>query len=247
MASTPPPAFGDVLAAAQRAFTGLPITLEEPTEEELEAAERRFAYATSDWSVQGRVRDDEGGPRIVSLEIFPPEDEGAVTASVVRSVPVGQIIAALRTLLPLDRARREGVRYDSFAPGPPPGYAYTPLVGDPPKVPRRGGKPAVTDDHLRAVAEAYLVETAPGQPARPMERLAKKFGRPEETVRTWIARARKEGWLAPGMRGRVGGEPGPKLLAAQLAEVEQQHPGVISHVEVGADGNVTDVSALPDE
>lgn len=246
MASIPPPGFGDVLAAAERAFTGLPITLEPPTEEELKAAERRFSYSGEDWAVRGRVRDGEGGPRIISLEIHSPTEGGTVSASMVRSVPVGQIVASLRTLMTLDRGRREGVSYD-FPAGPPPGYAYTPLTGEPPKTARRGGKPAVADEQLRAVAEAYLAETAPGQPSRPMERIAERFGRPEETVRTWISRARKEGWLAPGVKGRAGGEPGPKLLALQLAELEQQHPGAISHIEVDADGNVTDVSALPDE
>lgn len=242
MASTPPPTMGDLLKAAERAYQGLPIKFEEPTPQELEAHERRFTYEGPEWAVSGRVRDEEGGPRLLSLEIRPPRPDGAVSAALVRSVPVGKIVGSLQTLLVLDRSYREGVRYGSQS-GPPPGHEYTPLVNDPPKPRRRGGKPAVSDERLRAVAEAYLAETAPGQPARPLPRLAEKFGSPEETVRTWIARARKEGWLAPGVKGRAGGEPGPKLLAAQLAELEQENPGLISHVEVHPDGSVTDISA----
>lgn len=241
MTPNPPPTMGDLLKAAERAYQGFPITFEEPTPEELEAHERRFAYEGPEWAVSGRVRDEEGGPRLLSLEIRPTDPDGAVSAALVRGIPVGKIVASLRTRLVIDRSYREGVRYDS-----PSGarYEYTPLVEDPPKPQRRGGKPAVTDERLRAVAEAYLAETAPGQPGRPLPRLAEKFGSPEETVRTWIARARKEGWLAPGVKGRAGGEPGPKLLAAQLAELEQENPGLISHVEVDQDGNVTDISAL---
>ncbi|MET7890620.1 hypothetical protein [Streptomyces mirabilis] len=179
----------------------------------------------------------------MSLEIRAAEPDGAVSASLVRNVPVGQITASLRILLTLDRARRDGVSYN-FPSGPPPGYKYTPLVDDPPKQPRRGGKPAVTEDRLRAVAEAYLAETAPGKPAHPLGRLAEQFGSPQETVRTWISRARREGWLAPGVKGRAGGEPGPKLLSAQLEDIKRENPGLISHSQVDAEGNVTDESGL---
>jgi hypothetical protein len=196
-----------------RAYQGFPINLQEPTADELEAGERRFDYEGPEWAISGRVRDEEGGPHLLSLEIRPADPDGAVSAALVRGVPVGKIIASLRTLLSIDRSERE-----AFGPARSSGYEYTPLAGNPPKTPRRGGKPTVSDEHLRAVAEAYLAETAPGQPSRPLLRLAEKFGSPEETVRTWVARARKEGWLAPGVKGRAGGEPGPKLLTARLAD-----------------------------
>lgn len=243
MPSSPPPGFGDVLRAAERAYTGLPITLEDPTPEDEKSDVRRFTYSGPEWAIRGQVRDEASGPRLLSLEIRAAEPDGAVSASLVRNVPVGQITASLRILLTLDRARRDGVSYN-FPSGPPPGYKYTPLVDDPPKQPRRGGKPAVTEDRLRAVAEAYLAETAPGKPAHPLGRLAEQFGSPQETVRTWISRARREGWLAPGVKGRAGGEPGPKLLSAQLEDIKRENPGLISHSQVDAEGNVTDESGL---
>lgn len=213
MTSTPQPSLGMLLNAAERAYQGLPIVLQEPTADELEAGERRFTYEGPEWAVSGRVRDEEGGPRLLSLEIRPADPDGAVSAALVRGVPVGKIVASLRTLLSLDRSHRE-----AYGPAGPFSREYTPLADNPSKTPRRGGKPAVSDERLREVAEAYLVETAPGMPARPLLRLAEKFGSPEETVRTWVARARKEGWLAPGVKGRAGGEPGQKLLAARLTD-----------------------------
>ncbi|AWT47581.1 hypothetical protein HXP45_26800 [Streptomyces actuosus] len=58
-------------------------------------------------------------------------------------------------------------------------------------------------------------ETAPGKPQGATRRLSEAYGRPEQTVRTWIARARKEGWLGPSAKGRAGAEPGPRLRAEQ--------------------------------
>lgn len=80
-----------------------------------------------------------------------------------------------------------------------------------------GGRPAITDDLLRQLTEAYLEETADGAPSGPLARVAARFDRPTETIRTWLARARKEGWLAPAVKGRAGGEPGPKLLVYRMA------------------------------
>jgi transposase len=72
--------------------------------------------------------------------------------------------------------------------------------------------------------------------------MAARFDRPEGTLRTWVSRARKEGWLGPGSKGRIGAEPGPLLLAWQLEEFKRQHPGVIDHSRRNADGTVTDIS-----
>jgi len=82
-----------------------------------------------------------------------------------------------------------------------------------PTGPATGGRQMLSDDLMRRVAEAYLREAAPGQPPGAMGRLAAEFGRPEETMRTWVARARARGWLGPSRRGRRGAEPGPRLTA----------------------------------
>lgn len=76
-----------------------------------------------------------------------------------------------------------------------------------------------TDELLERVARAYLRETEGGRPPGAMRRLADEFDRPEETVRSWVSRARTLGWLGPTSPGRRGAEPGLRLVAAQAASV----------------------------
>jgi hypothetical protein len=90
----------------------------------------------------------------------------------------------------------------------PPTTAYIAPTG-----PATGGRSMLSDDLMRQVAEAYMRQAAPGQPPGAMGRLAAEFGRPEETMRTWVARARARGWLGPSKRGRRGAEPGPRFTA----------------------------------
>jgi predicted transcriptional regulator len=195
----------DLLSAEEAAYSGLPLTIEDPSDSEIATGRRRFSYTESEWTVHGQARLEGNAVRLLSIEVQPMSPEGVVTASMVNRIPVGRIVGSLQTLLTLDRARRGGAESVK---------AETPE----PKSLRRGGRPRVTDEQLRALAEAYLAETAEGKPARPVARIAEQLGRPEETVRTWLARARKEGWLAPGVKGRAGGEPGSKLLAARMAD-----------------------------
>lgn len=195
----------DLLSAAEAAYSGLPLAIEDPTDDELTSGTRRFSYSGDEWAVSGIARMEGSAAHVLSLEVRAAAPNGFVSASMVKSVPVGRIVGSLQTLLALDKARREGAG-DAEAEAPKPESS------------RRGGKPRVTDEQLRRLAEVYLDETAEGKPARPLSRIAEQFGRPEETVRTWLARARKEGWLAPGVKGRAGGEPGPKLLIARLTD-----------------------------
>lgn len=74
------------------------------------------------------------------------------------------------------------------------------------------GRTALTDDHLRQVALAYLAETGPGQPRGAARRLAQRYGRPETTIHRWVLLARQRGWLEQTWQGRRGAEPGPRLL-----------------------------------
>lgn len=196
-----PVAENDLLSAAEAAYSGLRLAIEDPTDDELSTGTRRFSYEEDQWAASGQARLVGNAVRLLSIEVQPASPEGAVTASMVNRIPVGRIVGSLQTLLTLDKARREG-----------PGSVEVPQA---PKSPRRGGRPRVTDEQLRALAEEYLAETAEGKPGRPVARIAQKLSKPEETVRTWLARARKEGWLASGVKGRAGGEPGLKLLAAR--------------------------------
>lgn len=132
-------------------------------------------------------RDSKGAPIITSL-----------TVSCTTEHNMGQLVRRLRF----------GELVQQAATRPPLGTVHAAPSGPP-----TGGRQPLDDDLLRRVAEAYLRETAPGQPLGAMGRLACEFGRPEETVRSWIARARSRGWLGPSRKGRRGAEPGPRLTA----------------------------------
>ncbi|MFJ7069865.1 hypothetical protein [Streptomyces sp. NPDC101115] len=195
----------DVIRAAERAYTGLPITLGEPAGVD----PRPFSYDDGSVTISGAARLTGQTVRITRLEIRPDDPDAAISAVQVKNLPFGRIVSSLQSLLALDAARREGAPLSATETAPRPAE---------PKQPRRGGRPLITDDLLRRLAEAYLVETAEGKPAGSLARLAEHFDRPVQTIRTWIARARKEGWLAPAVKGRAGGEPGPKLLTYRMAE-----------------------------
>jgi hypothetical protein len=132
-------------------------------------------------------RDSKGAPVITSL-----------TVSCTPEHSMGQLVRELR----LGALLQQNLR------GPAPSLPARTPIG-----PQHGGRQPLNDDFLKTVAEAYLRETAYGQPPGAMKRLAVEFGRPEETVRTWVGRARTRGWLGPSRRGRRGAEPGPRLTA----------------------------------
>ena len=81
------------------------------------------------------------------------------------------------------------------------------------EIPKTSGRTQLTDELLRTVALAFIEETGPGTDKRAIQRMVARFDRPEGTLRAWISRARKAGWLAPGSKGRIGAEPGPRLLS----------------------------------
>lgn len=141
-------------------------------------------------SVSGLIeRDSRGAPVITS-----------VTVSCTTEQNLGQLLRRLRL----------GELVQMVAAHPPPDPALATPIGPP-----SGGRQLLDDDLMRRIAEAYLRETAPGQPTGALGRLAAEFGRPEETVRSWIARARTRGWLGPSRQGRRGAEPGPRLRQEQ--------------------------------
>ncbi len=210
----------DVLRAAAQAYTGMPIALGEHTRD----GTRLFSYEDGALTVTGEARLSGQTVHLTRLEVRPTDPAGALTAAQVKGLPFGRVVSSLQTLLALDEGR---------------------LPADPttrpekPGSPRRGGRPAITDDLLRQLAEAYLEETAEGAASGPLTRVAARFNRPTETIRTWLARARKEGWLAPAVKGRAGGEPGPKLLVYRMANdlgVAAPEVGVhIPHDETSAE------------
>ncbi len=72
----------------------------------------------------------------------------------------------------------------------------------------RAGYPA---EHYRRIARAYLTLVQGESSKHAMQRLAEAENRPVETVRTWVARARRDGFLSRTRQGLAGAEPGPNL------------------------------------
>jgi hypothetical protein len=80
-----------------------------------------------------------------------------------------------------------------------------------------GGRPRLSDAHLRNVAETALRFQAHG--VRSVRRtLADHFVVEEDTVRDWLRRCRDTGWLAPTSQGVRTVYPGERLLAAWKGE-----------------------------
>lgn len=151
--------------------------------------------ASGEWLATGDVSRKQQGLVISRLEVSPGSNAvGGVTGGMLQKVPVGQILRHVRAELGPDSE-------------PPATFEDTPFV----RRIREGGRVSLDDELLREVAHRYWVYTGPGQPPGAIKRLAADFGRPEETIRTWVARARREGWLGPSVKGRAGAEPGHKL------------------------------------
>lgn len=150
-------------------------------------------------TISGVVKVTDRGIVITSME-WTTDAESGITAGMNRDFRVGELLAYIRTARAFDDARR------SFGLQSPPV-----TVVEPPKRPRRGGRPSVTEEMMRTLALAYLEETTHGKPTGSVGRLALRFERPEETIRTWLARARKDGWLTAAVKGRRGAEAGPRL------------------------------------
>ncbi|MFJ5155749.1 hypothetical protein ACIQCF_30095 [Streptomyces sp. NPDC088353] len=159
-----------------------------------------------EWSARGTATRSTGGLVLSSLEVRAGSMAlSGVTGNMLRKVPVGVI---------LNHVRANVARM----------VPTEPEVPQPGKTPRRGGRAALSDDLLRKVAFSYLRETAPERPAGALQRLAAEFERPEGTIRTWLSRARADGWLGPSVKGRAGAEPGPRLLSWVGQKTEEVRP-----------------------
>lgn len=165
------------------------------------AAADRFTFAARPaageperaWRIEGDVVRSPHGLKITSITVdTDPDSPMEITGTLMRQIPLG-------TLLDYVRGRVS----ESLSEDLP--EVVPSLQGVP------AGRTALTDDFLRDVAISYLRETAPGKPRGATRRLAETYGRPEETIRTWVSRSRKAGWLGPSAKGRAGAERGPRL------------------------------------
>jgi hypothetical protein len=150
---------------------------------------------SGDWLAKGDIARGSQGLVISRMELQAVDPAGnGITGSLLRRVQVGDILHLARAVTARAAQSTE-----------------TPVLEPSPPQARSGGRGALSDELLRSVAVSYLAETAPGRPAGAVKRMAQEFDRPEETVRSWISRARKAGWLGPSVKGRAGAEPGPLL------------------------------------
>lgn len=165
----------------------------------------RFTAAAGFVRATGDLVRGEHGTIVSTVAISTTEDCG-ITQRAFRSFPLGAVLAQGRAALM------------------PPIGTFTP---EPDPVPcacgctRHGKKQgsgrymAMTDGFLREVSLAYIEEGAAGRGA--LVRMSTRYDRQIGTVRTWIRRARQEGWLTLTSGGRVGVEPGPRLIAERIA------------------------------
>lgn len=189
--------------------SALPVRLYYPVEGAAQSVIAHFQYAPDEsWSIFGDLSRGPHGLVISRMEILPEETSSGVTAGLLRKVPIGEVLSAVRAKAAWESARREGTRA-LLGQEPVPGLFDE---GDEKSPGRRGGRAPMTDALLREVAMAYLRETAPGAAPGAVKRMAEHFGRPAETIRTWITRARRDGWLGPSTKGRAGAEPGARLI-----------------------------------
>ncbi|MFE2828484.1 hypothetical protein [Streptomyces sp. NPDC059271] len=167
-----------------------------------------FAYfAEEGWRVSGTVADGTQGLVIAKLEVWPEgqtqEHTQSVTSRMLRSIPLGQILAAAQNW----------AKNFTIATVPTIQTADEILAAHTPDTPAPGRAP-LPDELMRQVAEGYLLEIASGLRGA-VQRLAERLGRPEKTVSNWVAKARKDGWLGPAAQGRAGAAPGPRLTESR--------------------------------
>lgn len=166
------------------------------------------------WVVRGQLRRRETEWVIVGLNIsqeWPIDvDPGAtfagVTTRVLRETRLGLVhsaMAALANQLPDDP------RFffsDMLEIADADTRAALTQIG-PIERPRKG-RPRRSPAQYRNFAEVFI------RCGGSYRETSQRLDWPEETVRTWLKAARREGWLAPGHPGRRGApRPGPKLLA----------------------------------
>jgi hypothetical protein len=150
---------------------------------------------------EGLFRIGDSGIEIVQLQVtLKSFAAGGIDSKALRSFPIGAIREELRAMFQDDA----GQLPRTYPPGK---YGLAPRPG-------RRGHP---EEHYRWVAERYIALARQGRSRGIRALIAKeaeeRSGLPvaENTVGDWIHRARNLGFLAPGMRGRVVSEPGPRL------------------------------------
>ncbi|MFJ3978349.1 hypothetical protein [Streptomyces sp. NPDC090021] len=199
----------------------------EPTEAEaVRGVVRKFAKGGADWRANGDVSRGPQGLVITRLEVRPHGGAGAsVTSRMLRDVPVGAILDDVRYHLAVEELKGTptvGPITSTVFTGQAPTRTADQIIASSSPAKSAPGRAALPDELMQAVAEGYIAESAPGKPRGAVKRLAAALERPEATVSSWVAKARKDGWLGPGAAGREGAEPGPRLLQANAEQTRER-------------------------
>jgi hypothetical protein len=129
--------------------------------------------------------------------------EGGITARLLHAIKLGQVVDEFRQEYVGDIATQELLF----------GRTGRPRFEVPPRANRPGPR-GLGEDSYQNVARLYLWALQ-RQPRRPIEAMLPSFpGLTKANVRDRVARARGKGYLVSAGRGRPGGQPGPKLIAA---------------------------------
>lgn len=201
-----PPTTGGLPKGVQAAFVAGTVT--RPTER---------ATSMGRYIIRGLLRlDGEGVPVLssVCVESFGPElDEAVVevTGTVMRAVSVAAIRNRVLSLLGTHAVAFEAME----AVG---GYGITPeqarrardVAELAAQAPAKPGRPRKPPEDYERIARRYLELVKAGR-RDVLKALAKEERRPRETIRDWVRKATKEGFLAPGKQGRAQVRPGPNL------------------------------------
>jgi hypothetical protein len=137
-----------------------------------------------------------------------------VTASALRSVPLGKLVNEF-----LERLRKDprsashrlvsGTADDFREAADKLGSRHTESEAEAiqqlASEPRRGGRKGHGDRHYAAVAEVYAIAWAGG--GHPTKAVAEHWSVAKTTAAKWVLRARELGFLQPTTRGRPGGVP----------------------------------------
>ena len=169
------------------------------------------------WLVEGTLSlDPNQGPPIVSgvqVEHFPKPDR-EVTGSVLR-LPLARIRDRATAQLPAVAIGRNAMADAGGWSIRPEDVAVAELAAAEAERPKRG-RQAKSPEHYRRIAFRYLELLRDGKrhvlkelAAEESERLGRTV--PRETVRDWVRKATRLGYLAPGTAGRADPRPGPNL------------------------------------
>lgn len=135
----------------------------------------------------------QGGPAELRVYAADPDDPpvGGISSSLLREIDIRAAADEVREAI-TDGERQTG--------------PTTTLDTEPLR--KRLLEQGVTDDILALVALLYVADVNRGR-EHPVARLAEAFGRSEVTVRSWLTRARKKGFLT-GAHGKLGGRLTPE-------------------------------------